>query len=118
MAQSNVFGYDTYMIRDDGFRNVVQGGRVIGFELQLRLANYRGYILSQVEDIRVSVDGVAIAREAIRFTIEGRTYTLEQMESTVDDRWELRQVATVLCMKEGGLAPGRHGTSFLKELRA
>ena len=62
MAQGNVFGYGTYMICDDGFRNVESGGKRIGFQLHMRLANYRGYLLSQIEDIRISVDGEAIPR--------------------------------------------------------
>ena len=118
MSLSNIFGYDTYMIRDRSLRNVAQDGKVIGFELQLRLANYRGYILSQVEDIRISVDGEPVARDDIRFTLDGRTYTLAGMESVTDDRWGILQVATVLCLKPGGLAPGSHAVTVEEHIRA
>jgi|ERR1700756_784927 hypothetical protein len=118
MAQGNVFGYGTYMICDDGFRNVVENGRVIGFQLNMRLANYRGYILSQIEDIRISVDGESIPRDDIRFTIGGRTYTLKQMEEVVDNRWELRQIATVTCLKPGGLKAGEHEVAAEEHIRA
>src|SRR5215831_15980698 len=77
-AQGNVFGYGTYMICDDGFRNVLENGRTIGFQLHMRLANYRGYLLSQIEDIRIAVDGQPIPRCDIRFSVGGRTYTLEE----------------------------------------
>jgi hypothetical protein len=116
VALSNIFGYDTYMIA--GLRNARRGSEVIGFELQLRIANYRGYILSQIEDIRVNVDGRAVKREAIRFTIESRTYTLDQMESVIDDRWEILQVATVLCLESGGLAAGPHTVTVEEHIRA
>ena len=43
MAMGNVFGYGSYMICDDGFRNVEQNGKPVGFQLQMRLANYRGF---------------------------------------------------------------------------
>ena len=118
MAQGNVFGYGTYMICDDGFRNIVENGRAIGFQLHMRLANYRGYLLSQIEDIRISVDGESIPRGDIRFSIGGRTYTLDEMEEVVDNRWELRQVATVTCLKAGGLAPGVHEISAEEHIRA
>lgn len=104
MSVSNIFGYDTHMIRDGSLRNGAADGQVIGFELQLQLANYRGYILSQLEDIR--------------FTLDGRTFTLAEMESAVDDRWGIRQVATVLCLKPGGLASCSHAVTVEEHARA
>lgn len=118
MARGNVFGYGTYMISDEGFRNVEENGKRIGFQLHMRLANYRGYILSQIEDIRISVDGEAIPRKDIRFSLGGKTYTLDEMENTVDDRWELLQTATVTCLKPGGLTPGPHTISAEEHIRA
>lgn len=118
MAMGNVFGYSSYMICDDGFRNVVENGKPVGFQLQMRLANYRGYLLSQIEDIRISVDGEVIPRGNIRFSVGGRTYTLDEMEEVIDNRWELRQVATVTCLKPDGLAPGMHEISAEEHIRA
>jgi len=118
MAQGNVFGYGTYMICDDGFRNVEENGKRIGFQLQMRIANYRGYLLSQIEDIRISVDSEAVPRQNIRFSVGGKTYTLDEMEEVVDNRWELRQVATVTCFKAGGLAVGEHEISAEEHIRA
>jgi len=118
MAKDNVFGYDKWMICPDGFCSVERDGEVVGFQIRMRIANYRGYILSQIEDIRVEIDGEAIERDAIRFSVGSRTYTLEQMESVVDDRWELRQVATVTCLKPGGIAPGKHAVQVEQHIRA
>ena len=55
-----------------------------------------------------------IPREDIRFTVGGRTYTLKQMEDVVDNRWELRQIATVTCLKPGGLLVTQNGLPFLQ----
>jgi Domain of unknown function (DUF6379) len=118
MAMGNVFGYGSYMLCDDGFHNVEENGKPIGFQLRMRLANYRGYLLSQIEDIRISVDGEVIARQDIRFSIGGKTYTLDEMEEVVDNRWELRQVATVTCLKAGGLKAGEHEISAEEHIRA
>src|SRR6267143_5306460 len=106
------------MICDEGFCNVEENGKRVGFQLGMRIANYRGYLLSQIEDIRISVDGGAIARSDIRFSIGGRTYTLDQMETVVDNRWELRETAVVTCLKAGGLVPGKHEISAEEHIRA
>ena len=37
------------------------------------------YLLSQVEDIRISVDGVPVPRADIRFSVGGKTYTLDEI---------------------------------------
>ena len=118
MARGNVFGYETYMICEEGFANIERHGRVVGFNLNLRIANYRGYLLSQIEDIKVSVDGEPIPREAMRVKFGSKEYTLAQMESVTDDRWELKQVACVTCLKRGGLAPGQHLVAVEEHIRA
>jgi hypothetical protein len=118
MARGNVFGYETYMICEDGFSNVERHGQVVGFQLNLRIANYRGYVLSQIEDIKVIVDGESIAREAMRVRFGTKEYTLDEMESVTDDRWELRQVATVTCSRPGGLEAGKHVITVEEHIRA
>ena len=118
MAQTNVFGYDTFMICEGSLRNIESKGRVIGFAVDLRIANYRGYILSQVEDLHISVDGRVVPRDDLRFTIDGRSYTLEQMETTIDDRWEWLQTATLSCAWPGGLTPGAHDLTVEEHIRA
>jgi hypothetical protein len=118
MAGGNVFGYGAYMICGHGFRNVQENGQCIGFQLRMRIANYRGYLLSQIEDIRISVDGTPVARDSIRFSVGGKTYTLDEMENVTDNRWELRQEAIVTCLKPGGLTPGAHEISAEEHIRA
>jgi hypothetical protein len=118
MARGNVFGYETYMICEDGFSNLESRGQVIGFRVNLRIANYRGYILSQIEDIKVAVDGVPIARADMRVKFGAKEYTLDQMETVTDDRWEWKQVASVTCLKSGGLAAGKHVLEVEEHIRA
>ena len=64
MARGNFFGYDAYIISDNSLKNITEGDAVVGFELTLRIANYRGYLLSQIEDVRIEVDG-GIAADTI-----------------------------------------------------
>jgi hypothetical protein len=118
MARGNVFGYETYMICEEGFSNLESRGKIVGFRVNLRIANYRGYILSQIEDIKIAVDGVPIARADMRVKFGAKEYTLDQMETVTDDRWEWKQVASVTCLKPGGLVAGKHVLEVEEHIRA
>ena len=69
---------DKLMIVEDSLQNVEGGFAFLG-----RLPYYRGLGLSMIEDIQVTVDGETIARENIRFSVRGKTYTLDEMEHAV-----------------------------------
>ncbi|MBU6206375.1 MAG: hypothetical protein KGQ42_01660 [Alphaproteobacteria bacterium] len=88
-----------------------------GFAFYGRLPYYRGLGLSMVEDIAVSVDGAAIPREDVRFSVRGKTYKLDEMESVYDDRWNFGEKAKIIAMKPGGLAPGKHKIDFAVRMR-
>lgn len=99
---------DQHMLCDDGFENVVEGGRVTGFALQARLPYYRGLGLSMVEDIAISIDGQAVPREAVRLALRGRSWSLDEMESCYDEKWNFGEKARVVVARPGGLQPGEH----------
>lgn len=103
---------DRLMIVEDSLENVDGGFAFLG-----RLPYYRGLGLSMVEDIQVSADGEAIAREDVRFQVRGKTYTLDQMETVYDDRWNFGEKATIIALKPGGLAPGKHKIEFAVRMR-
>lgn len=94
----------------NGFRNVVLDGRTAGFQFRFKAQYYRGFTLSIVRDIRVNIDGEDVPRENIRFTVNGETFTLEEMRTVVDSdyRWEFGDFATVTVLREGGLSEGSH----------
>ncbi|MDE2434955.1 MAG: hypothetical protein KGM49_01725 [Sphingomonadales bacterium] len=98
---------DKLMIVEDSLENVDGGFAFLG-----RLPYYRGLGLSMVEDIQITVDGEAIARDDVRFTVRGNTYTLDQMETVYDDRWNFGEKATITALKPGGLTPGKHTLEF------
>jgi hypothetical protein len=87
-----------------------------GFSFLGRLPYYRGLGLSMVEDIAVAVDGDALPREAIRFSVRGKTYTLDEMETVYDNRWNFGEKATIIALN-GGLAPGEHAITFAVRTR-
>lgn len=94
----------------DGFKNVMEDGKTTGYEFQFKAQYYRGFTPSILRDITVDVDGEKAAREDIRITIKGETFTLEQTRTLVDShyRWEFGDYATVTVLKEGGLSDGKH----------
>ena len=81
-----------------------------GFSFRFKAQYYRSMTLSIVRDIKVTIDGRDIPRECIRFTVNGETFTLEEMRTVIssDYRWEFGDYATVTVLTEGGLAKGAH----------
>ena len=94
----------------DGFKNIVEGDKITGYQFQFKAQYYRGITLSIVHNISVNVDGEDAAREDISMTVNGETFTLDQMLTVVDPdyRWEFGEYATVNVKKEGGLSKGAH----------
>ncbi len=103
---------DNKMIVEGSLENTADGFAFLG-----RLPYYRGLGLSMVEDIAISADGEAIAREDVRFSVRGKTYSLDEMESVYDDRWNFGEKAKIVALKRGGLAPGTHRIEFAVRMR-
>jgi hypothetical protein len=47
--------------------------------MKVRIAYYRGMFLSTIEDYAIKVNGEAIPREDIGFSVGGHTFTLDEM---------------------------------------
>lgn len=97
-----------HMYAPDSFKNAEVDGKIIGFQFDFRIQYYRGVTLSIIRNIEVNVDGEEFNREDIRFTLEGDTFTLEEMETVITYRWKFGQFAKVTILKEGGLKTGQH----------
>ena len=108
---------DNKMIVEGSLGNYVDGGVVKGFQFLGRLPYYRGLGLSMVEDIVIEIDGETIPREKVRFHVRGKTYTLDEMETVYDNRWNFGEQATIIGLREGGLGAGSHQVSFAVRYR-
>jgi hypothetical protein len=53
----------------------------------------------------------------VRFTVRGKTWTLDELETTYGERWEFGEVADVSVCQAGGLAPGKHSVTAAVQLR-
>jgi hypothetical protein len=109
--------FEKYMILENDVQNIVENGKITGFQFGARLPYYRGLGLSMVEDIGVKIDGQAIDAEQINFSIRGNTYTLKQMETEANDRWEMGEVGHISVRKDGGLSKGEHQLNLMLNLR-
>lgn len=105
------------MIVEDDVQNVVENGKITGFQFGARLPYYRGLGLSMVEEIGIKIDGEEIPQSKIKFTVHGNIYSLAQMETEPEDRWEMGEVAYITIPKEGGLTKGDHKINLMLNLR-
>lgn len=109
--------YDQFMIVGEAFKNVVVDGRVVGFQLGMRLPYYRGIVLSLIGDTDLFVDGERMQRELMTVTIDGRTFALSQLENEPEAKWEFGDVGILAVQKPGGLAPGAHTVQLNQHLK-
>jgi hypothetical protein len=106
--------YDKHIIYPNSLHNLADGS---GFALGVRLPYYRGQPLSVVEDIAVKIDGEAVPREQVRFSVRGKTWTLDQLEENTIERWEFGEVAEVSVLQPRSLAAGEHEVAVGVQLR-
>jgi hypothetical protein len=106
--------YDKHIIYPDSLRND-GGSEGLSWRVGVRLPYYRGQVLSAVEDIALTIDGEKVPRADVRFTVRGKTWTLDELETTYDDRWEFGEVAEVSV--PGRLASRKHTVTAAVQLR-
>ena len=71
--------FDNNVFLQGTCKNVSEGGKVIGFEMQTNITYYRAIPLSMMEYVHVSVDGEAT--EADQIPEEIRTYISDAIKS-------------------------------------
>ena len=109
--------FDNKIIVPDSLERLTAADGMEGFAVLARLPYYRGLGLSMVEDIAVTVDGEPISRQNIRFSVRGRSWTLDEMESEYGDRWNFGEKARILVKKAGGLNAGEHEVDVAVRMR-
>jgi hypothetical protein len=101
--------FENLVLTDREFCNVSDmHGRVTGFQVKLRIPQYRGLPLSMLQDLRVTVDGEIFQGEKLRILYEGHNYSLEDLKPLHDLYWCYEKFIKVLANKPGGLSTGMH----------
>ena len=73
-------------------------------QFRLRNPNYRGGPASLLDGVEVVVDGERIPDHVPLWTLQGRTFTLDELRASTDVRWQLDEPATITVPKPGGLS--------------
>lgn len=100
------------VIQSVGFRNIKENGKVVGFQLKIRLPYYRGVFLSQIKPGNLTVDGEVFTPDQITWRINGEDYTPQEMRADWKNHWHPMEPAVLLVRKEGGLAQGYHDLEY------
>lgn len=58
-----------------------------GIAVSVQLPWYRSLWLSAVDDVSVTVDGIAVGRDRVRFSLGGRDYRVEELPEQWDTLW-------------------------------
>ena len=109
--------YDNCMIVGDEFKNVSQGGKVVGFQIGMRIPYYRGVVLSLLDETTLTIDDELIPQEKIVLTISGRTLPLMELENDPVTKWEFGDVGILTISLPGGLPVGEHKLELFQHVR-
>ncbi|MBF4635306.1 sugar phosphate isomerase/epimerase [Agreia pratensis] len=108
---------DRNILQGRGFRNVTDGTSITGFQFELRNPNYRGTSASLLDGIDVIVDGEKWDSSVPAWTVQGRTYSFDELRASNDVRWQLDETVVVTVPKPGGLTVGVHDVKAVVYLR-
>lgn len=110
--------FDSYVFTENTTRNISEGGRVTGFQLETLITYYRGIPLSMVHEVALVVDGTEVSREQIVISPNGTDwFTLDEAETVTGHRWEYGTPLYVRVRRPGGLAPGEHEITLRLKIR-
>ncbi|MBQ0960905.1 hypothetical protein KAK06_18260 [Ideonella sp. 4Y11] len=109
--------FDKYIIDPASVVNTGPADAPTGFSFTSKLGYYRGLGLTMVEDLKVSIDGQALPREAITFDEGPGPLTLDQMETALERRWAFGAPATIRVALPGGFPKGEHTLALQQRLR-
>jgi hypothetical protein len=110
--------FDRYVFTEDSCRNYSVQGKEDGFELSTLITYYRGVPMSMIHDLQITADGASIPRENILFSTDREIwFTLDELTTAVNDKWEYGQQGWIRVKKEGGLGKGIHEISLTVAIR-
>lgn len=109
--------FDKYMIVGEEFKNVKKGGKVVGYQLGVRLPYYRGVVLSLVGEMVFSIDHEKVPVKDMSVTLHGKTLPLSDLENQPVEKWEFGEVGIVTVEKPGGLKPGDYQLELQQHMK-
>jgi hypothetical protein len=108
MINKLVFPMDKHIVGTEGFRNLEVNGRVLGFQVTVRLSYYRALPLSCVEEVHLFVDGVEVPRQDITLCLNDKRFTLDLLRDLYSEWWSIIADGVLEVARPGGLSAGAH----------
>jgi hypothetical protein len=109
--------FDRYLIQPGSLRNESVDGELVGFQMVVRMANYRGNFLSLHNGYFIEVDGVEYPKSLQTFEINGKPpRSFEELKSAIWEHWDYDDDAILHIARSGGLAPGKHVIRFQQSI--
>ncbi|MBG0787288.1 MAG: hypothetical protein H0S79_19530 [Anaerolineaceae bacterium] len=105
-----------YVLCEEDFRNVESDGEIQGFQLKVRIPEYRGLPLSLIGGLKIIVDGIEYSEDEIFITSEGETFALTEIETVSTTYW-LFEEPIIVTVKGEGLSKGIHRVETYVALR-
>jgi Domain of unknown function (DUF6379) len=78
-----------------------------GFQVKVRENWYRSLPLSCIEKVAVTLDGVQVSQEAVRFGVNGSLRTLQELEDLTTETWYVQDSAILHVRQPGKLSAGQ-----------
>ena len=100
--------FEKHNIQSRGFKNVLEGNKIVGFQVPLRSTYYRGVWLTQLRPATITVDGEKYEGNQITWMIDGKTYQQSELANYPDINWNSQDLAILMVRKPGGLDLGLH----------
>lgn len=111
--------FDNLLILDDSLRNEERDGETLGFQMTVRVANYRGCYLSLHNGYFLEIDDIDYPVSTQTFEINGKPpRTFEQTRTAVWEHWDYPDEAVLHIKAPGGLASGAHTVRFQQSVLA
>lgn len=102
--------FDQYIVNENSLRNVVNNEKIVGYQFNVRIANYRGNYLSLHNGYYIKLnDTEVVPREKQKIKLNGKPFrSFEEVKKAVHEFWNFDDEAIVFVEKDGGLDEGVH----------
>lgn len=100
--------FNARMIADENIKRLEVGTIPLGYEFSLRYPTYRGAYVCNLEELNVFVDGREIARDNMRFGINGKWFLMSQISELSTEYWFTGTTAKLRILDECGISDGEH----------
>ncbi len=96
-----------YMVRPEDIKDVRKDGKIIGFDMQVKNPYHTDVQFENIAMIQVRVDNMLFYGDDITFTIQGKSYQMQDLEIS-SQRWTLEEKAVIHVPLADGLSEGTH----------